>query len=69
MVNFELMCFGNSASKAFFDLFSLLEKHSTKGKVVTVNWFYHPDDEDIMEDGEEFTIFFTSLSTWKKNQL
>jgi len=57
-VNFELMYFGNTTSKAFFDLFSMLEKHSTKGKLVKVNWFYHPDDEDIMEDGEEFADFF-----------
>ncbi|MDD2278996.1 MAG: DUF1987 domain-containing protein [Bacteroidales bacterium] len=57
-VNFEMLYFGNSSSKAFFDLFQLLDKHHKNGKQIKVNWFYHPDDNDIMEDGEEFADLF-----------
>lgn len=57
-VNFEMLYFGNRSLKAFFDLFQLLDKHHNNGKQIRINWFYHPDDDDIMENGEEFADFF-----------
>lgn len=57
-VNFEMLYFGNRSSKAFFDIFQLLDKHHNNKKQIEVNWFYHPEDEEIMEKGEEFAGFF-----------
>lgn len=57
-VNFEMLYFGNRSLKAFFDFFQLLDKHHNNGKQIKVNWFYHPEEDDIMESGEEFANFF-----------
>jgi hypothetical protein len=57
-VNFELQYFGNTSSKAFFDLFQIIQKHYKVGKKIIINWFYYPYDDDIKEDGEEYKTFF-----------
>jgi hypothetical protein len=48
---FKLEYFNTASSKLILDLLSQLEE--VKG--VTVNWYYHEDDEDMQEAGEEFS--------------
>lgn len=45
--------FNTSTSKVFLDLFELLEEAANRGIEVHVNWYYVPDDEEMMEAGEE----------------
>lgn len=68
-VNFEMLYFGNRSTKAFFDLFQLLDIHHKAGKQIKVNWFYHPGDNDIMEDGVDFADFFNMPFTIEEKPL
>lgn len=51
---FKLEYFNTASSKLILDILSKLEemKDSTN---MTVQWFYHEDDEDMQEAGEEFS--------------
>lgn len=57
-IKFEMQYFNNSTSKYFFKLFQELSNFQNKGKQINVQWCYHPEDTDIMEEGEEFSTFF-----------
>jgi hypothetical protein len=48
---FKLEYFNTASSKLILDLLSQLEDISG----VTVHWYYHEDDEDMQEAGEEFS--------------
>ncbi len=48
---FKLEYFNTASSKLILDLLSQLEE--IKG--VTIHWYYHEDDEDMQEAGEEFS--------------
>jgi hypothetical protein len=48
---FKLEYFNTASSKLILDILSKLE--SINGTVVT--WYYHEDDEDMEEAGEEFS--------------
>lgn len=53
-VDMHLTYFNSSSSKALLNLFEMLENAASEGKVIVVNWGYHPDNETILEAGEEF---------------
>jgi hypothetical protein len=48
---FKLEYFNTASSKLILDLLSQLEEIEN----VTVQWYYHEDDEDMQEAGEEFS--------------
>jgi hypothetical protein len=48
---FKLEYFNTASSKLILDLLSQLEE--IEG--VTIHWYYHEDDEDMQEAGEEFS--------------
>ncbi|WP_224998208.1 DUF1987 domain-containing protein [Cesiribacter sp. SM1] len=48
---FKLEYFNTASSKLILDLLSQLEEVGG----VTVHWYYHEDDEDMQEAGEEFS--------------
>ncbi len=50
----EIVYFNSSSSKTFMDLFDLLDAAAGKGKPVSVQWRYHPENETAFECGEEF---------------
>lgn len=53
-LNMEIVYFNSSSSKAFMDLFDLLEEAALQGTDVVVNWRYHEENETALECGEEF---------------
>jgi hypothetical protein len=53
-VNFELYYFTPTTSKYFFKLFQQLKSHHQNGKEIVINWYYSPEDTDILEEGEDF---------------
>lgn len=53
-VNIELRYFNSSSSKILLDLFERLEDATQEGASIQVFWIYHPEDETILECGEEF---------------
>lgn len=49
--NFKLEYFNTASSKLILDILSKLEE--IEG--VSIAWYYHEDDEDMQEAGEEFS--------------
>jgi hypothetical protein len=50
---FSLSYFNSTSSRIVMSLFNMLEDAAERGNSVTIEW-YHEDDEDIVEQGEEF---------------
>ena len=53
-MDIKMVYFNSSSSKCLLDIFDILEEYAAKKKSVQVNWYYHEDDEDIKESGEDF---------------
>ena len=53
-VNIQLEYFNTSSSKCILDVFKKLEAIHKGGSVVTINWHYEEDDEDMLEAGEDY---------------
>ena len=54
VVDIKLEYFNTSSSKCILDLFKKLEYISKQGSVVSVNWYFEQDDEDMEEAGEDY---------------
>jgi len=50
----QLEYFNTSSSKCILDLFKKLESVRSSGNDVMVLWHYEPDDEDMLEAGEDY---------------
>ncbi|MCB0772909.1 MAG: SiaC family regulatory phosphoprotein [Flavobacteriales bacterium] len=50
----QLEYFNTSSSKCILDLFKKLEAVRNAGNEVLVLWHYEPDDEDMLEAGEDY---------------
>jgi hypothetical protein len=56
-VNLKLTYFNTSSSKLLLDLIQNLEAVHAQGKSdIKVYWYYHEDDENMMEIGEDFAM-------------
>ena len=60
-IHLDLNYYNSSSSKVFMNLFHLLETHFDSGKNLMINWYYDPDDQDSMEEGEDFGIGLEAL--------
>lgn len=52
--HFNLEYFNTSSAKQLFKILVILQELSSRSKV-TVNWFYHKEDADMMAAGERFS--------------
>ncbi len=53
-VNVEIIYLNSSSSKAFLNLFGILDRRAQTGRYVEINWYYHEENETALECGEEF---------------
>jgi hypothetical protein len=53
-VDLEMIYLNSSSSKAFLNLFDVLDRCAKGGRTVIVNWRYHEENDTILECGEEF---------------
>ncbi len=60
-VHLDLNYYNSSSSKVFMNLFHLLEEHFKSGKTLLINWYYDPDDQDSLEEGEDFGVGLDTL--------
>jgi hypothetical protein len=44
----------SGSSKYLLDLFRVIKDETSKGKKITINWYYEEDDEAIMNLGEHY---------------
>ena len=54
VLHMQLEYFNTSSSKCILDLFKRLESLRAMGNEVEVLWHYEPDDEDMLEAGEDY---------------
>ncbi|MFT7156860.1 MAG: hypothetical protein ACI8Q1_001875 [Parvicella sp.] len=55
-VNIKLDYFNISSSKRILFVFYKLNELIEAGKKITVNWFYHIDEDDMYEVGQDFAF-------------
>lgn len=53
-INFRLVYLNSSSAKKILEIITLLENLPSQGYQVEIKWFYHAEDEDMQEEGEEF---------------
>ncbi|EAY27926.1 DUF1987 domain-containing protein [Microscilla marina] len=58
--NFKFIYFSTASSKQILLLIEALKQYEQAGGVVTVNWYYPEDDEEILEEAEDY-IHATNL--------
>lgn len=60
------------------NLFHLLETHFNAGKSLLINWYYDPDDEASLEEGQDsevglevhlFRLFFKAKGNWVADRM
>ena len=52
-LNFKLIYFSTSSSKAILDMLVHVRKHKKPGNQFDVNWYYAKNDEDILQEGKD----------------
>jgi len=53
--SFHLAYFNSSSAKLILDICKILASLKLNGFNVTINWFYDPDDVDMLEVGKEIS--------------
>lgn len=54
-VNFKLEYFNSAAAKFIADILMLMNKYIKKGCDIKLYWYFHEEDDDMLEAGEDFT--------------
>ncbi len=57
----KVIYFNSASQRALNEIFTILSRINVKGKKVEVEWYYHEDDDEMKETGEEFADI-TNLS-------
>lgn len=55
-LNLKLTYFNTSSSRQILDMLDVLKNYQDKGGEVTINWYYDPEDPDMQDEVEDFTI-------------
>jgi hypothetical protein len=53
-LDFKLDYFNTSSSKCVVNILKKVEKISHQGHQVEISWYYHPDDKDMVDVGNDF---------------
>jgi hypothetical protein len=54
-IDFAFEYFNTSSGKCLFDIIRKAGKLQARGQDVQINWYYDPDDEDMLEVGEDYS--------------
>ncbi|OFX21548.1 MAG: hypothetical protein A2041_02495 [Bacteroidetes bacterium GWA2_31_9b] len=52
VIDFKYEYFNTATVKIIYDFLERLKKLVENGIEIKINWYYHPDDEDMLEDGQ-----------------
>lgn len=55
-LNVKLKYFNTSSAKCILQLLERIGKIKEKGFEIEVNWFYNKDDEQMIADGENYSV-------------
>lgn len=53
-ITLKMNYFNTSSSKRILDIFKKLELINKSGSIVTINWLYEEDDDDMLEAGKDY---------------
>ena len=56
---FRLNYFNTSSAKCMLNFMTLLQQYHGKDKIISVEWYYEEDDDDMLEIGKAFSVDFT----------
>lgn len=68
VINFELDYFNTSSSKCIYEILKKAGQMNEMGSSLTVNWYYEEDDEDMMEQGEDFSDLLEIAFNFKEKE-
>ncbi len=54
-IDLEILYLNSSSTKVMLNFLDLLEQAAQDGKQIRVNWFYDPDNEAVLECGQDFS--------------
>ncbi|CDH47068.1 MAG: DUF1987 domain-containing protein [Candidatus Competibacteraceae bacterium] len=61
-VNLEIRYLNSSSTKVMLNFLDLLEQAAQDGKQIRVHWFYDPDNEAVLECGQDFSEELQALT-------
>jgi len=54
-INFRFTYFNTASTKYIFDILYQFKEVAKSGNPLVINWYYHQEDEDMLEAGEGFS--------------
>lgn len=52
VVDFKFDYFNTATAKVIYELLNKFKQIQEQGVDVIINWYYHPEDDDLLEEGE-----------------
>ncbi len=52
VVDFKFDYFNTATAKVIYELLKKFKQINKQGIDVIINWYYHPEDDDLLEEGE-----------------
>ena len=51
-IDFKFDYYNTSSAKVIYELLGRFKKIEEQGVKININWYYHSDDDDLLEEGE-----------------
>ena len=61
-VDLEILYLNSSSTKVMLNFLDLLDQAVQEGAQIVVNWHYDPDNEAVLECGQDFSAELTTLT-------
>lgn len=52
VIDFKFDYFNTATAKVIYELLNRFQRINKQGVEVLINWYYHPEDDDLLEEGE-----------------
>ena len=52
IIDFNFDYFNTATAKIIYELLAKFKKIKEQGVDIIINWYYHPDDDDLLEEGQ-----------------
>lgn len=52
VIDFKFDYFNTATAKVIYELLNRFQRIHKQGVGVVINWYYHPEDDDLLEEGE-----------------
>ena len=72
VIDFKFDYFNTATAKVIYELLDKFSKIKKQGVDVIINWYYHPEDDDLLEEGqimaEALGLHFNFIPTEEDNE-